>query len=185
MTLDFLLSDNVPRIPWYGIYISQLVRCAWCFTSVFYFHSKTLQITSKILTQGYRYHKLRKTFGNFFGSYFELLSKFAETWFQEYVSKEIPHRVVYGDLVYRTRRVKGEANFISSGLEIVKRLLCSQYDPAIIKRTIGIVISPFTASSDHSLRVALWLKRRLGLCDGPCLNLLRGDRVLIPVPSYC
>ena len=35
----------------------------------------------------------------------------------------------------------------------------------------------------HSLSVALWLTRRLGLYDGPCLNLLRGDRILIPVPS--
>ena len=54
------LSGDVPRLPSYGIYISQLVRFARCFTSVFYFHSKNLQITSKLLTQGYRYHKLRK-----------------------------------------------------------------------------------------------------------------------------
>ena len=30
-------------------------------TIVLDFHSKNLQITSKLLTQGYRYHKLRKT----------------------------------------------------------------------------------------------------------------------------
>ena len=53
-------------------YISQLVRFARCCTSVFDFHSKNLQITSKLLTQGYRYHKLRKTFGKFFRSYSEL-----------------------------------------------------------------------------------------------------------------
>ena len=38
-----------------------MVRFARCCTSVFDFHSKNLQITSKLLTQGYRYHKLRKT----------------------------------------------------------------------------------------------------------------------------
>ena len=59
------LSCDVPRLPSYGIYISQLVRFARCCTSVFDFHSKNLQITSKLLTQGYRYHKLRKTFGKF------------------------------------------------------------------------------------------------------------------------
>ena len=32
---------------------------------------KNLQITTKLLTQGYRYHKLRKTFGKFFRSYSE------------------------------------------------------------------------------------------------------------------
>ena len=54
------LSGDVPRLPSYGIYISQLVRFARCCTSVLDFHSKNLQITSKLLTQGYRYHKLRK-----------------------------------------------------------------------------------------------------------------------------
>ena len=52
-----------------------------------------------------------------FGSYFELLSKFGAISFQEYVSKGITHPVFYGDLVYKLRRVNGEANFISSGLE--------------------------------------------------------------------
>ena len=53
-------SGDVPRLPSYGIDISQLVRFARCCTSVFDFHSKNLQITSKLLTQGYRYHKLQK-----------------------------------------------------------------------------------------------------------------------------
>ena len=37
-----------------------------------------LQYTSKLLTQGYRYHKLREKFGKFFRSYSELLSKFGK-----------------------------------------------------------------------------------------------------------
>ena len=77
------LSGDVPRLPSYGIYISQLVRFARCCTSVLDFHSKNLKITSKLLTQGYRYHKLRKTFGKFFRSYSELLSKFGDISFQE------------------------------------------------------------------------------------------------------
>ena len=91
MTLDFpivnfpWLSSDVPRLPSYGIYISQLVRFARCCTSVLDFHSKNLQITSKILTQGYRYNKLRKTFGKFLRSYSELLSKFGAMSFQDYI----------------------------------------------------------------------------------------------------
>ena len=53
------LSVDVHRLPSYGVYISQLVRLARCCTSVSDFHSKNLQITSKLLTQGYIYHKLR------------------------------------------------------------------------------------------------------------------------------
>ena len=76
------LNGDVPRLQSYGIYISQLVRFARCCTSVFDFHSKNLQITSKLLTQGYRYHKLRRTFGKFFRSYSELLPKFGAISFQ-------------------------------------------------------------------------------------------------------
>ena len=102
------LSDDVLRLPSYGIYISQLVPFARCCTSIVDFHSKNLQITSKILTQGYRYHKLCKTFGKFFRSFSELLSRFGAISFQEYVSKGITHPVFYGNLVYKLRRVKSE-----------------------------------------------------------------------------
>ena len=97
------------------------------------------------MTQGYRYHNLRKAFGKFFRSYSELLSKFGAISFQEYVSKGIAHQVFYCDLVYKLRRIKSESNFISSGSKIVKRLRRRQYDPVIIERTIGLVLGPFTA----------------------------------------
>ena len=136
------LSVDVPRLPSYGIYISQLVRFARCCTSVLDFHSTN---TSKLLIQGYRYHKLRKPFGNFFRLYSEILSKFGDISFLEYVSKGISHLAFYGDLVYKLRRVKDTPNFISSGSKIVKRLRWRQYDPLIIEMTIGLVLGPYTA----------------------------------------
>ena len=123
------------------IFISQFVRFARSCTKVFDSHSKNLQITSKLLTQGYRYHKLRKTFGKFFRSYSEPLSKFGAISLNEYVSKEITHPV----FVCKLRRVKDEANFTSSRSKTVKRLRRRQYDPAIIERTIGLVLGPLTA----------------------------------------
>ena len=156
------LSGDVPRLPSYGIYISQLVRFARCCTSVLDFHSKNLQITSKLLTQGYRYHKLRKTFGKFFISYFELLSKFGDISFQEYLSKGISHPVFYGDLVYKLRRVKGTPNFISLGSKIVKRLRRRQYDPVIIKRTIGLVLGPSIALYEPFLKHCTLTNKAVG-----------------------
>ena len=48
--LNFLwLSADVARLQSHGIYISQLVRFARCCTNVLDFHSKNLQITSKLL----------------------------------------------------------------------------------------------------------------------------------------
>ena len=111
------LSGDVPILPSYGIYISQLLRFARCCTSVIDFHSKNLQISSTLLTQGYRYHKLRKTFGKFFRSYSELQSKCGDISFQEYVSKGISHPVFYGDLVYKPRKVKDTHEFHLVGFE--------------------------------------------------------------------
>ena len=157
-----MLSGDVPRLPSYGIYISQLVRFARCCTSVLDFNSKNLQITSKLLTQDYRYHKLRKTFGKFFRSYSELLSKFGDISFQEYLSKGISHPVFYGDLVYKLRRVKDTPNFISSGSKIVKRLRRQQYDPVIIERTIGLVLGPSTALYEHFLKHCTLTNKAVG-----------------------
>ena len=156
------LSGDVPRLPSYGIYISQLVRFARCCTSVLDFHSKNLQNTSKLLTQGYRYHKLRKTFGKFFRSYSELLSKFGDISFQEYLSKGISHPVFYGDLVYKLRRVKDTPNFILSGSKIVKRLRRRQYDPVIIERTIGLVLGPSTALYEPFLKHCTLTNKAVG-----------------------
>ena len=109
------------------------------------FYSKNLQLTSKLLTQGYRYHKLRKTFGKFFRSYSDLLSTFGEISFQEYVTEGISQPVFYGDLVYKLRRVRCEANLVSSVSKIVKRLRRRKYDPLIIERTISLELGPSTA----------------------------------------
>ena len=145
------------------------------------FHSKNLHITLKLLTQGYRYQKLRKTFGKFFRSYSELLSKFGDISFQEYLSKGISHPVFYGDLVYKLRRVKDTPNFFSSGSKIVKRLRRRQYDPVIIERTIGLVLGPSTALYEPFLKHCTLTNKAVGLYDGPFPNLIRGDRV----PSDC
>ena len=96
--------------------------------------------SSVILTQTKKFKKLKtdaqytmyiksfeKTFGKFFRSYSEFLSKFGDTSFQEYVSKGISHPVFYYDLVYKLRRVKDTPNVISSGSKIVKRLRRRQY----------------------------------------------------------
>ena len=118
-----------------------------------------VHINKKVLTQGYRYHKLRKTFGMLFRSYSELilyimihavldlLSKFSEISFQEYVSEEISYPVIYGYRIFKLRRVKCVANFVSWGskIPVVKCLPRRKYDPVIIERTIGLVLGPSTA----------------------------------------
>ena len=52
------LDCNVPRRPSYGVYISQLIRFARVCSHVDDFNTRNKCLTTKLLKQGYRYHKL-------------------------------------------------------------------------------------------------------------------------------
>ena len=56
------LDGDVPRSTSYGVYISQLVPFARVSIHVADFNARNKSLTAKLLQQGYRYHKLRKTF---------------------------------------------------------------------------------------------------------------------------
>ena len=90
MTSDFpWLSGDVFRLTSYGVtFLSWLDLLSVALPFLISIPKKKLQITSKLLTKGLRYHKLRKTFRKIFRSYCELLFKFGEISFQENVLKE-------------------------------------------------------------------------------------------------
>ena len=56
------LNGDVPPSPSYDVYISQLIRFARACSNVDDFNNRNKFWTSKLLKQGYRYHKLRKSF---------------------------------------------------------------------------------------------------------------------------
>ena len=70
------LDGGVPRSTSYGVYISQLIRFARASSYVADFHAGNKLLAQKLLKQGYRYHKLRKTFSKFYRQYYDLISKF-------------------------------------------------------------------------------------------------------------
>ena len=75
--VNFLFLDgDVPRSTSYGVYISQLIRLARVSNHVADFNVRNKSLTAKLLQQGYRYHKLRKTFSKFYHRHYELVSKF-------------------------------------------------------------------------------------------------------------
>ena len=139
------LDGDVPKLPSYGIYISQLVRFARACTDVTDFHHKNRQLTEKLLHQGYRFHKLVQTFWKFFKNYQDLIVKYGKLSVKEYVSSGISQPSFYGDLVNKIRRVKGEHNFLEKCKRTVRRLLHRGYNPKVIKRTLSMVLGPYTA----------------------------------------
>ena len=70
--VNFLfLEGDVPRSTSYGVYISQLIRFARAFSYVSDFNTRNKLLTQKLLKQGYRYHKIHKTFSKFYRRYFD------------------------------------------------------------------------------------------------------------------
>ena len=67
------LGGDVPRSPSYGINISQLIHFARVCSNVDDFNNRHLFVTAKLLKQGYRYHKIRKTFSKFYYRHSELI----------------------------------------------------------------------------------------------------------------
>ena len=59
------LDGDVPRSTSSGVYISQLIRFARASCYITDYNTRNKLLTQNLLKQGYRYHKLRKTFLNF------------------------------------------------------------------------------------------------------------------------
>ena len=57
---------------------------------------------------------------------------------------------------------KAKRIYISSGSKIVKRLQSRRYDPAIIEKTIGLVLDPFTAVYRSFLKRCILTNKAIG-----------------------
>ena len=107
MTLIFInfpvLNGYVPRSTSYGVYISQLIRFARVSSHVADFNARNKSLTAKLLQQGYRYHKLRKSFSKFYRRHYELVSKF-NVGLKTLLHQGLSEPEFYGDLVYKFKK---------------------------------------------------------------------------------
>ena len=97
------LDGGIPRCTSYGVYISQLIRFARVSSHVPDFNARNKRLTAKLLQQGYRYHKLRKTFSKFYRRYYELVSKF-NVGLKPLLHQDLSEPEFDGDLVYKLKK---------------------------------------------------------------------------------
>ena len=90
----------------FTFYISQLIRFARASSHVVDFYARNKSLTAKLLQQGYRYHKLRKTFSKFYRRHYELVSKFS-VGLKTLLHQGLSEREFYGDLVYKLKKNVG------------------------------------------------------------------------------
>ena len=117
------LHGDVPRSTSYGVYISQLIRFVRASSYVADFNTRNKLLTQKLLKQGYRYHKLRKTFSKFYKRYYDLISKF-QVGLKSLLGQGLSEPDFYGDLVYKLKKIVGSNIFSAHFIKIIshKRL---------------------------------------------------------------
>ena len=143
------LDGDVPRSTSYGACISQLIRFARVSSHVADFSARNKSLTVKLLQQGYRYHKLRKTFSKFYCRHYELVSNF-NVRLKTLLHQGLSEPELYGDLVYKFKKVVGRANFSDQFRKIIvryhKRI---GYNINIMRQSACLVLNPFTVNNKN------------------------------------
>ena len=144
------LDGDVPRSTSYGVYISQLIRFARVSSHVVDFNARNKSLTAKLLQQGYRYHKLRKTFSKFYRRHYELVSKFS-VGLKTLLHQGLSEPEFYGDLVYKFKKIIGRADFSDQFRKIIVRYKRIGYNINIMRQSACLVFNPITVNNFASL----------------------------------
>ena len=110
MNFPFLDRD-IPRTTSYWVYISQLIRVARVSSHVADFTTRNIILTAKLLKQGYRFPKLRKTFSKFYRRHYDLVLIF-NMGLNSLPKQDLSEPEVYGDLVYKFKKIVGRNDFL-------------------------------------------------------------------------
>ena len=143
---DILGLGYMTRSTSYGVYISQLIRFARASSYVTDFNTRNKLLTQKLLKQGYRYHKLRKTFSKFYRRYFDLISKF-QVGLKSFLRQGLSQPDFYGDLVYKLKKIVGSNNFSAQFIKIISHYKKIGYNINVLQQTACLVVNPITVGN--------------------------------------
>ena len=107
------------------------------------FNARINCLTAKLLQQGYRYHKLQKTFAKLYRRHYELISKFnvrLKTLLREGLSEP----EFYGDLVYKFKKLTGR-NAFSFQFRVQKNHIRYRrigYNLKVMRQSACLVVNP-------------------------------------------
>ena len=78
----------------------------------------SMPVIKVLLQQGYRYHKLGKTFSKFYRRHYELVSKF-NVGLKTLLHQGLSEPEFCGDLVYKFKKIVGRADFSDQFKKII------------------------------------------------------------------
>ena len=140
------MHERVPRSTSYGVYISQLIRFARASSYVADFNTRNRLLTQKLLKQGYRYYKLRKTFSKFYRRYYDLISKF-QVGLKSLLRQGLSEPDFYGDLVYKLKKIVGSNNFSAQFIKTISHYKKIGYNINVLQQTACLIGNPITVGN--------------------------------------
>ena len=140
------LDDDVPRLTSYGVYVSQLIRFARVSSHFDDFNTGNKVLTAKLLRHGYRYDKIRKTFLKCYRRYFGLVSKY-NVELKTLPLQSLSEPEIYGDLVYKFRKIIGEYNFPYHFKKIIVCYKKIGYNIDSLRQTACLVVNPIKVNN--------------------------------------
>ena len=132
-------------------------------------------LTAKLLQQGYRYHKLRKTFSNFYCRHYELTTKF-NAGLKALLRDGFSEPDFYGDLVYKFKKLKGRNDFSFQFGKNIIRYTRTGYNKNVTRQSGSWLITMLPSLGGSGVK----------LYDGPDLKLcilVGWDRSFLSVAS--
>ena len=114
------------------------------------FNARNKSLTAKLLQQGYRYHKLRKTFSKFYHRHYELVSKF-NVGLKTLLHQGLSEPEFYGDSVFKFKKIVGRVDFCDQFRKIIVRYKRIGYNINIMRQSARLVFNPITVNNFASL----------------------------------
>ena len=111
---------------------------------IFFTHLR--EKTLKSDQHGYRYHKLRKAFSKLNRRHYKLVYKY-DTELKTLLLQGLSEPELYGDLVYKLRKIVGKPEFSDHFSKFVISYKRKGYNIDVIKQSASLSVSPITL--DH------------------------------------
>ena len=141
------LDGDVPRSASYGVCVSRLVRFAGASGCVAGFDTRNKLLTQRLLEQGCRYHKLRKTFSKFYRRYFGLISRF-QVGLGSLLRRGLSGPGFCGGLVCGLGGgVVGSSSFSAQFIKIISHYGEIGCNINVLQRTACLVVGPITVGN--------------------------------------
>ena len=135
------LDGVVPRHASYGVYMSQLLRFARVCNHLTDFNARNKWLTAKLLQQGYRYHKHRKTFSKFYRRHYKLISIY-NNGSKTLLNEGLPEPEFYNDLAYIFKKLIGSNDFSFQFRKIITRYRRIGYKLNVMRQSACLVFNP-------------------------------------------